>query len=102
MSQIRPEHYYQAEQNNIDRRTFYSRVKLHKWDIDKAINKPKRKRRGSVMKGLHEREMENVIEELHALGYYETNGKTLKELYKQLAFLELTKVEVKSPHSSWF
>lgn len=54
------------------------------------------------MKGLHEREMENVIEELHALGYYETNGKTLKELYKQLAFLELTKVEVKSPHSSWF
>ncbi len=99
---LKPEHYHQAEQNSIDRRTFYSRVKLHQWDIDKAINEPKRKRKGAVMKRLHEREMENVTEELHALGYYETNGKTLKELYKQLAFLEITQVEVRSPHNSWF
>lgn len=47
-------------------------------------------------------ERQNVIEELHSLGFFATKGMSYRDLKKKLALLQLTQVEVRSPHNSWF
>lgn len=44
-------------------------------------------------------ELNHVIKQLNELGYYETNGKSSRELVQLLAVLQ---IKQESPHSSWF
>lgn len=43
-----------------------------------------------------------IIDQLHTYNYYDTDGKTLRELTAKLAALRASDVKVESPHSSWF
>ncbi len=44
-------------------------------------------------------ERDYIIEDLNALGYYDTDGKTLKELSTKLA---LHQIKAENPINSWF
>lgn len=44
-------------------------------------------------------ELSNVIDELHALGYTETAGKSSRELVQMLAVMQ---IRAENPHSTWW
>ena len=44
----------------------------------------------------------HIIEQLNDLEYYETDGKTQKELISILAKLRALEIEVGNPGSGWF
>ncbi len=95
---LKPEHIYRAAQNGIDYKTVNTRVKQHDWDIDRAINEPiKAKPRSQSVEV--KSDIEHVIDELNALGYYDTAGKSLKELSTRLA---LHQIKAESSHNTWF
>ena len=44
-------------------------------------------------------ELNNIIDQLHELGYTETSGKSARELKQQLAVMQIV---AESSHSTWF
>lgn len=44
----------------------------------------------------------HIIDQLHEFNYYDTDGKTKKELIHKLAVLRAMEIKAESPHSSWF
>ncbi|MCJ8008099.1 hypothetical protein ACFFF5_17900 [Lederbergia wuyishanensis] len=46
--------------------------------------------------------MNHIIEQLHRLGYYDTAGKSRRELVSQLAILRATEVNVENQENEWF
>lgn len=44
-------------------------------------------------------ELNNIIDQLHELGYTETSGKSARELVQMLAVMQ---IKAESPHSTWF
>lgn len=44
----------------------------------------------------------HITDQLHKLGYYDTNGKTYKELRLTLARLRAMEVEAGDPGQGWF
>lgn len=42
---------------------------------------------------------QNIIDQLHALGEYDTHGKSIKKLSEQLA---LAQIKAEAPEKSWF
>ncbi|GGB41501.1 hypothetical protein GCM10011409_18780 [Lentibacillus populi] len=46
--------------------------------------------------------VKHIIDQLHQLGYYETAGKSKRELITKLAAKRAVEVRVEDPGSGWF
>ncbi|MGJ9460087.1 hypothetical protein [Oceanobacillus sp. CF4.6] len=44
----------------------------------------------------------HIIEQLNELNYYDTDGKTRRELIHKLATLKEMQVDIEHPESKWF